>query len=49
MPFASVAAPKHHWSRWYAVYVVARERGQTPDEAVKEAALHIEGTLAAHA
>jgi len=42
-------APKHHWSGWYAAYVVARERGRTPDEAVKEAKLHIEGTLAARA
>ena len=26
-------APKHHWSGWYARYVLARERGKTPDEA----------------
>jgi catechol 2,3-dioxygenase-like lactoylglutathione lyase family enzyme len=38
-------APKHHWSGWYAAYVVARERGRTPDEAVRDATLHIEGTL----
>ena len=24
-------APKHHWSDWYAAYIVARERGQTPE------------------
>jgi catechol 2,3-dioxygenase-like lactoylglutathione lyase family enzyme len=36
-------APKHHWSGWYAAYIVARERGRTPDEAAKDAALHIEG------
>jgi catechol 2,3-dioxygenase-like lactoylglutathione lyase family enzyme len=36
-------APKHHWSGWYAAYVVARERGRTPDEAAKEATFHIEG------
>jgi len=36
-------APKHHWSGWYAAYIVARERGRTPDEAVKDATLHIEG------
>jgi catechol 2,3-dioxygenase-like lactoylglutathione lyase family enzyme len=42
-------APKHHWSGWYAAYVIARERGRTPDEAAKEAILHIEGTLAAQA
>ncbi len=39
-------APKHHWSGWYAAYVVARERGRTPDEAAKDATLHIEGALA---
>jgi catechol 2,3-dioxygenase-like lactoylglutathione lyase family enzyme len=39
-------APKHHWSGWYAAYVVARERGRTPDEAAKEAALHMERTRA---
>jgi len=35
-------APKHHWSGWYAAYVVARERGRTPDEAAGEATRHIE-------
>ena len=34
--------PKHHWSEWYSGYIVARERGRTPDEAVKDAALHVE-------
>jgi catechol 2,3-dioxygenase-like lactoylglutathione lyase family enzyme len=33
-------APKHHWSTWYAAYLVARERGKSPDEAAKDAALH---------
>ena len=33
-------APKHHWSTWYAAYIVARERGRTPDEAAKDAGLH---------
>ena len=42
-------APKHHWSGWYAAYVVARERGRTPDEAANDATLHIEGALAAQA
>jgi len=36
-------APKHHWSTWYAAYIVARERGRTADEAAKDAALHMEG------
>ena len=35
-------APKHHWSAWYAAYIVARERGRSPDEAAKDAALHLE-------
>jgi catechol 2,3-dioxygenase-like lactoylglutathione lyase family enzyme len=35
-------APKHHWSAWYAAYIVARERGRTPDEAAKDAALHMD-------
>jgi catechol 2,3-dioxygenase-like lactoylglutathione lyase family enzyme len=42
-------APKHHWSGWYAAYVVARERGRTPDEAARDATLHIEGAHAAQA
>ena len=35
-------APKHHWSGWDAAYVVAREQGRTPDQAAKDAALHME-------
>jgi len=34
-------APRHHWSQWYGAYIVARERGRTPEEAAKDAALHI--------
>lgn len=36
-------APKHHWSSWYAAYIVARQDGKTPDEAAKDGKLHIEG------
>ena len=36
-------APKHHWSDWYAAYIVARERGKTPEDAAKDAAIHMEG------
>jgi catechol 2,3-dioxygenase-like lactoylglutathione lyase family enzyme len=36
-------APKHHWSGWYAAYIVARERGRAPEEAAKDAGLHMEG------
>jgi catechol 2,3-dioxygenase-like lactoylglutathione lyase family enzyme len=34
-------APKHHWSAWYAAYIVAREHGRSPDEAAKDAARHM--------
>ena len=40
-------APKHHWSQWYAAYIVARERGRTPGEAANDAALRIESGLEA--
>ena len=36
------AAPKHHWSEWYAGYIVARERGRTPAEAAEDGALRVE-------
>jgi len=36
-------ASKHHWSGWYAAYLVARQSGRTPDDAAKDAALHLEG------
>ena len=36
-------APKHHWSGWYAAYIVARLQGRTPEEAAKDGALHMEG------
>ena len=36
-------APKHHWSEWYAAYVVAREQGKTPEEAANAGVLRIEG------
>src|SRR5262245_51052091 len=35
-------APKHHWSDWYAAYLVARERGRTPEDAARDAAIHME-------
>ena len=33
-------APPHHWSDWYAAYVVAREQGRTEDRAVADATRH---------
>ena len=40
-------APKHHWSGWYAAYIVARQNGKTPEEAAKEGKLNVERALAA--
>jgi hypothetical protein len=37
-------APKHHWSGWYAAYIVARERGKTADVAAEEAAASIDSS-----
>jgi catechol 2,3-dioxygenase-like lactoylglutathione lyase family enzyme len=37
-------AAKHHWSNWYAPYIIARERGKSPEDAVKEATLQVEST-----
>ena len=36
-------APKHHWSDWYAAYIVARERGRSAEEAAAAGAQRIEG------
>ena len=35
-------APKHQWPDFYAEYIVARERGKTPDEAAALAVLQTE-------
>ena len=39
-------APKHHWSGWYAAYVVARQQGSTQEEASAEAGRYIDRELA---
>ena len=39
-------APKHHWSGFYAAYIVACERGSTPEDAASEARRHVEAELA---
>jgi hypothetical protein len=36
-------APEHHWSTWYAAYIVARDNGSAPEDAVREATGHTEG------
>jgi catechol 2,3-dioxygenase-like lactoylglutathione lyase family enzyme len=38
-------APKHHWSDWYSAYIVARQQGRLPADAVKDAAAHMAGIL----
>jgi len=38
------SAPKHHWSGWYAAFIIARQRGRTADDAAKDAALHMDST-----
>jgi catechol 2,3-dioxygenase-like lactoylglutathione lyase family enzyme len=40
------SAPKHHWSDWYAAYIVARQNGITPEGAAEAAARHMSGILA---
>jgi hypothetical protein len=39
------SAPKHHWSGFYAAYIVAREEGSPPDEADQDARRYMEGVL----
>jgi hypothetical protein len=36
------SAPRHHWSDWYAAYIVARQAGRTPDEAYHDASVALE-------
>jgi hypothetical protein len=40
------SAPKHHWSGFYAAYIVAREEGHSPEEADAEARKYMDGQLA---
>jgi hypothetical protein len=40
------SAPDHHWSGFYAAYIVAREDGRSPDQADEEARAHMERVLA---
>jgi catechol 2,3-dioxygenase-like lactoylglutathione lyase family enzyme len=39
-------APKHHWSDWYAAYIVARASGQTADEAAAAGTRRVDAVLA---
>ena len=38
------SSPKHHWSGWYAAYIVARERGKTAEVAATDAAAFIDSS-----
>ncbi len=38
-------APKHHWWDWYALYIVARRQGRSPDEAYRDASAALESAL----
>jgi hypothetical protein len=38
-------APPHHWSDWYAPYIVARAGGRSVDDAVADAGRHMEDVL----
>jgi hypothetical protein len=40
------SAPKHHWSGFYAAYIVAREDGKSPDEADADARRYMDEHLA---
>lgn len=40
------SAPKHHWSGFYAAYIVAREEGRSPEEADEDARRYMDGVLA---
>jgi hypothetical protein len=35
----------HHWSEYYAAYIVAREQGRPPEQAATDAADHIAAVL----
>jgi catechol 2,3-dioxygenase-like lactoylglutathione lyase family enzyme len=36
------SSPNHHWSTWYAAYIIAREHGKTPEQALEDARLNVE-------
>jgi hypothetical protein len=38
-------APPHHWSGFYAAYVVARDEGRTPEQADADARQYIAAVL----
>jgi hypothetical protein len=40
------SAPKHHWSSFYAAYIVARQQGRSEEEADQDARRHMDDVLA---
>jgi len=38
-------APKHHWSDWYAAYIVARAEGRSSDEAAAAGTRNVDAVL----
>jgi len=38
-------APKHHWSDFYAAFIVAREHGKSAEDAAKDGVLNVERAL----
>lgn len=40
------SAPQHHWSGFYAAYIVARQEGRSPEEADQAARRYMDGVLA---
>jgi hypothetical protein len=39
------ASEPHHWYDWYAAYIVARQAGNSPDEAAAAAGRYMEEVL----
>ena len=37
-------APKHHWSAFYAAFIVARQQGKTPEDAANDGVDNVEST-----
>ena len=38
-------APPHHWSDWYAAFIVARAEGESEEQAVISAGRHMDVVL----
>ena len=38
-------APPHHWSDWYAAFIVARDGGEPVERAAASAGQHVESVL----